>query len=605
MIRARASAFAALGVLLASAPSLGAPALSSYEADEIAPSLKALGASIDEAPEGKIVEDIEVRALDVIEPRDPAPAFLNALHVTTRGYVVEREVLLRRGEPYQQVLVDETARNLRELRQLSLVVAVALKGSTPRRVRLLVVVKDVWSLRPSLDLRAGPGGIERLLIEPLERNVAGSHDSVVLRFQLEPETYMFGAGYFVPRFAGTRLYFVSEANAFVQRGSGVVEGSYGQVAVWRPLYSSRSPWAFGFNVEWSDRIVRRYVDARVAEYDAPETPGPDHIPDAYRARKVTESVSAVRSFGRAHKFDVTLGAEMTVRQYRTHDLEGYDPRAVASFERARLPRSDNRGAPFLQVHAYESGLVRLYDLDTLALAEDFRPGYELWLRGYPVTTALGSSRNFVGVAAGAVYTWIAGTGFVRASLESLTEATVHRVNDGAFAASGTIATPQFFLGRVVFDAFTVQRWRNSLNLRSTLGGDTRLRGYPSEALIGENVVAVNLELRTRPVRVGSLQFAAVLFYDVGDAYDSGRPHPKHAVGGGLRLAVPAIDRKVIRFDVGVPLPESARVAGAGPVSFYVALEQAFSIGKTASQTNAISGLLGSSGAVTAPTGTRD
>jgi len=476
--------------------------------------LTELGTAIDAEPEGKIVDDIEVRALDVIEPRDPAPAFLNVVHTTTRRYVVEREVLLRPGQRYQQALVDETARNLRELRQLSLVVVVPVKARTPGHVRLLVVVKDVWSLRPSLDLQAGPRGIERLSIEPLERNVAGTHHSVVARFALDPAAYLLGGGYYVPRFFGTRLYLVADANAYVDRSRGAIEGSYGQVSVTRSLYSSRSPWAFGLSVAWSDRVVRRFVDARVADYDAPETPGPDRIPDAYRARRVTEIASAVRSFGLAHKFDVLFGIEMTLRQYRTQGLEAYDPVAAASFERARLPRSDNRDAPFVQVHAYESSLVRLYDADTLALAEDLRPGYDLWLRAYPVTSALGSSRNFVGVYAGAAYTLLfpgAGTGFVRASAESLTEGASHGVDDGAVAASGTIASPRFFLGRLVLDGLTVQRWRNGLNLHSTLGGNTRLRGYPSEAFIGANLLAVNLELRARPVRLGTLQLGVVAF----------------------------------------------------------------------------------------------
>ncbi|WP_394824194.1 BamA/TamA family outer membrane protein [Pendulispora albinea] len=605
---ARWGALLALAVALGGGRARAAPALSSYEADEIAPSLKELGASlasIDEAPEGKIVEDVQVRTLDVIEPRDPAPMILNALHTTSHRYVIEREVLLRAGDRYQQVLVDETARNLREVRQLSLVVVVPLRGSAPGRVRLLVVTKDVWSLRPSLDFRAGPGGFERLLIEPLERNVAGTHHSVVGRFALEPETYMLGAGYFVRRFEGTRLYVVAEANALIHRDRGAVEGSYGQLAAYRPLFSSRSPWGFGFDSEWSDRMVRRYVDAKVAEYDAPETPGRDGIPDMYRARKVTETAHAVRSFGLAHKLDVMFGAELTVRQYRMPEKERYDPEAVASFERARLPRSDNRGAPFLQVQAYESALVRLYNVDTLGLAEDFRRGYEFRLRGYPVTRALGSSRDLFGLAAGAAYTWIAGNGIVRASVESLTEGSAQKIDDGALAVSGTIVTPSFFLGRVVFDAVTLQRWRNSLNLRSTLGGNTRLRGYPSDALIGENMFAMNLELRTRPVRISSLQIGAVLFYDAGDAYDGARPRPKHSLGGGLRVAIPALDRKVIRLDLGAPLPDSARVAGANPVSFFIALEQSFPVVKPSAPGNATNGLLGVPSAMTAPTGTWD
>ena len=58
--------------------------------------------------------------------------------MTTRPRVIEREVLVKVGERYSQVLVDETAKNLRSVRQLSVVLAIPVMGSKPGTVRLLV-----------------------------------------------------------------------------------------------------------------------------------------------------------------------------------------------------------------------------------------------------------------------------------------------------------------------------------------------------------------------------------------------------------------------------------------------------------------------------------
>jgi outer membrane translocation and assembly module TamA len=109
-----------------------------------------------------------------------------------------------------------------------------------------------------------------------------------------------------------------------------------------------------------------------------------------------------------------------------------------------------------------------------------------------------------------------------------------------------------------------------------------LRGYPSRALVGKDMVATNLEYRSRPVEIASIQFGAAAFYDVGDAFD-GFDHmdPKHAVGFGLRAVFPQIERAVLRFDVGFPvqashhpLPDHRQV---DPVSFFLAFNQALSL----------------------------
>jgi len=105
-----------------------------------------MGLKQDPSPEGKVVERVEVAPLDVFEERDVLPRWLNVFHATTRKGVVRQEVLLREGDRYQQVLVDDTIRNLRRLPgvpQLSAVLVVAAAGSAPGRVVLVVITKDV------------------------------------------------------------------------------------------------------------------------------------------------------------------------------------------------------------------------------------------------------------------------------------------------------------------------------------------------------------------------------------------------------------------------------------------------------------------------------
>jgi hypothetical protein len=548
---------------------------SDYEQDTVDRVL--LDVPIDPTPEGKILEQVDVVTIDVIEDRDPAPRFLNLLHTTTRASVIRRELLLREGDRYRQYKVDETVRVLRLFAQLSLVLAIPVKGKRPNTVRLLLLTKDVWSLRAQFDIKLGVGGLDVLRFEPTERNVAGTLNSIVTRFELFPESLTLGSAAFIPRIGGRRLYVGTEGNVIVNRTSGDAEGTYGQVFASTPQVTAWQEWVYGTGVSWRNEIVRRYVGGRLATYDAPSTTDVEVLPDAYRARILTQQSSVGRSFGLAHKKDFVLGVELNVRKYQfiAPELVG-DPQGkqiVEEYLGSRVPRSDTRVAPFAQAHLYESRFLRVHDLDTLALQEDYRVGYDWWLRAYPVTQALGSSRNFLGIDTFAQYVVPIADGFARVSSETLLELANGEIPTAAFAGSAAFISPRFKIGRLVVDGLVIARPENYPNRRSTLGGEGRLRGFPSAAFIGQNVVAYNAELRTRPVDILSCQIGAAAFFDVGDAFDGPTPALKSAVGFGFRGLFPQLDRKVFRVDIAFPLVRPT--PDTGPVGFYIAFEQAF------------------------------
>lgn len=563
LLRARAEA---QGTTSASPPS-------PYEEAKIALALAKLHATLDLQPEGKLVEDIDIVPLEVIEDGDPAPAFLNAFHTTTRITRLQREVLIERGERYRQYRIDETVRSLRTYAQLSLVLAVATRGSDPDRVRVVLITKDVWSLRASFDMKLGSGGLDLLKFEPTERNIGGTLVSALTRFELYPNTLTLGAASYVPRLANERLYLVAEANVMINRESGHAEGSYGRMGVQSPQVSADTPVLWGLGTTWQNVYARRYVGAKLVTFDARSTPEDDAVPDVLHTRQLTTSGALVRSYGVAHKLDIAVGGELNVRDYAGLDPDRYDARVVAEYQQRRVPTSDRRAAPWLQVRAYESRFLRLHDADQLGLQEDYRVGYDAWLRAYPVTKALGSDRDFVGAQGVAQYTLPLATGYLRATAEALTEVQVDAMPELAVAGDVALASPSFAIGRFVVDGLAIARPRNFLNQRSSLGGEGRLRGYPSAAFLGENVVAYNVEFRSRPVEILSCQVGGALFFDIGDAFDGGAISPKSATGFGVRGLFPQLDRKVFRIDVALPLVRSG--AALGPVGFYVAFEQAF------------------------------
>ena len=548
---------------------------SPYEQETIDLTVDKLGLEVEPQPDGKTVEGIEIVTLEVIEPRDPAPQFLNVFHTTSRRYTIEREVLLRPGERYRKVLVDETARNLRALPQLSVVICVPVRGSTPDRVKLLVITKDVWSLRLNSDVQYSSGGLEQVILQPSETNLLGSHHTVSARYELDPATWALGAQYTIPRVTDYQLRATAQANIIINRDSGESEGSFGGFSLGRQLLSSRTPWSWLTSTAWLYQTTRRFVNAKLATFDADVTPQDDQIPFEYRTRRIVHRTAVTRSYGWAIKNDVSVGAEYDLREYEVPAVAA-DPAAIREFTDERVPSSSTRLSPFVQYMGYTTDYVRVLDFETLGLQEDYRLGHSLILKMYPASAELGSTRTLFGVFAAAQYTVPFIDGLVRLGLESETEMEADRLADGSIQANWRVITPRLGFGRLLVDSVVLHRYRNFLNRFSLLGGDNRLRGYPSNYFVGHSVAANNIEFRTRPVEILKLQLGGALFYDVGSAWDGEDSLDiSQSAGFGMRALFPQLDRVVLRVDVGFPIAQGGLPPGVAPASFFASFEQAF------------------------------
>jgi hypothetical protein len=404
---------------------------------------------------------------------------------------------------------------------------------------------------------------------PTETNLGGTHQLAFARYLYQPESQSLGFGYRIPRLAGRRLNLVAEAGLIWNR-SGDVEGSSGSISVTKALYSVRTEWAWALGSNWRDEMARRYQNGHLA-YDAAG------VPWEYRARRVSEAAYLTRSFGLTYKHDFTLGAEMNIRAFRMPENPGIDPAAASAFAAANMPRSETRVGPFAQYRAYTSNFLRVLDFETLGLQEDFRLGHDAYLRVYPITEALGSTRTFLGTYAALQYTLALGDGLVRAGVESTMEAEADHLSDAWVSVELRLVTPRLGFGRLVFDAGALNRYRNYANRQSYLGGDGRLRGYPSSYFVGKDVIAYNLEFRSRPVEIFSCQLGGAAFYDVGHAANGwDQLRPRQSAGFGFRVLFPQLDRVVFRGDIGFPLGRPLD-PGVPPYTASIAFEQAFAV----------------------------
>ena len=513
--------------------------LSPYEQEALEITLEHKGLEVETSPEGKVIEGVEVVPLDVFEQRDPAPSFLNWFHATTRPKIVERELLFKPGQAWEQWRASETARRLRGLRQLSLVLVVPVRGSDGEHVRALVITKDVWSLRLNTALTYKNGKLEYLLLQPSEENVGGTHLRLAGLYVYDVLSNSFGAIASHPRVLGTHLGFLASSSVVVERATGKVDGTVGALSFGQPLYASDVNWSYGTSLQWSDRIVRWLAPSAngsllLRRYDSPSTAAFDRVPWEYRARQIYWLTYVTRSFGRKHKADVTWGLEAQQGKFASDSNQAaYDPRVVHEFMSTQVEQSDSRLGPFARVDAYRNEYVSLIDVDTLGLQEDFPIGYRTLLKTYASSKRAQSTRDLVGVAAGLSYTWPLKNGLAMAwGIHNFEMTPVASQNDASLQGGVRVVTP--FVGplRIIYDGGAFSRYRDYLHIRYALGGDTRLRGYPSQFFIGSNFVTSNLEVRTRPLRLWTVLFGLGAFYDAGDSFDNWhaiRPKQKNHV----------------------------------------------------------------------------
>jgi hypothetical protein len=292
-------------------------------------------------------------------------------------------------------------------------------------------------------------------------------------------------------------------------------------------------------------------------------------------------VGVTRSFGWGFKNNFSLTMNASKAEYRSFNTAAFDPRAVADYEQRFVPLGEDRVYPALSWATFSNDYLRTLDINTLALQEDYRVGHDFSASVYPVSKALGSSRDLIGVSAKAGYSIPIADGLAGASVAAFAENNDGTITDGSVSGSFGAVTPRIGIGRIVMNTSFVNRYKNYLRARTITGGDDRLRGYPSNFFFGKDSVFYNIEFRSTSVQILKAALGGVAFFDAGDAAQGfDMLHAKQSVGVGARILFPQLNRLVARIDLAFPLkrgpfPETGIATKVDPVGFFFAVDQAF------------------------------
>jgi hypothetical protein len=568
--------------------------------------LASMGLVIEPAPEGKVIGRTFVVTQPVFSTRDGYFQLLNIFHRTTRDVVLERELLLKRGQPYDPLLIEETTRNIQTPLPFtiagqrlyppdvsSVVVITPVRSSVPNEVDLLVVTRDLWSLRFNTDFEFQQNTFTLLETSLSENNLFGWRKYLSLGFGFDQGAYHAGPTYVDPNIHGTHLTLWTSALLYAGRETGHYEGNYELVSLHRPLYALASQWGAGVDVIHQDVISRVFLGNGLRLVDLADAPGLDDIPYEYRRRTVTVDANAVRSFGSDVIQRLTAGYLVDLRRSEVlADFPG-DPAQASLFLSEWAPVTEHRSEPYLRYELFTPRYVVLRDLGTFDLRESQQVGILARVRVSEGLTELGADFRALGGGVTAGVATAPGGSYL--SLSAGVSARLRHDNgsliDQNAGAAAFAATPLIAgVLRIVVEGEIDTKRADTSHTPYVLGallaplgygigylnGASALRGYQIGEFIGDAVFVGHLEIRTAALAIASQRVGVVGFYDIGDAAPAlANLVPRSDLGLGLRWLIPQLNSSVIRADWAVPLADGIVTRAGMPGRFSAGFQQAF------------------------------
>ena len=462
------------------------------------------------------------------------------LHVNTHESTINAQLLFRPGDLYSRRVLDETERNLRNLRFIQEPV-IRVAGYRDGLVDLEVAVRDVWTTNPGVSFgRAGGKNSAGITLEELNLLGRGKHVAIDYHHDVDRNSYTLK--WRDPNIGGSRwrdTISLTDSD----------DGNGATFLLERPFYS--------LDTRWSTRFL--------FEQD-------DSIQDVYRLGKsVAEYQEDVQNVEISYGWSDGLRDGWTRRWYAGLRSEAAQfaevPGAVAP---EALPADRELDYPFLRLEVIQDDFETTHNLDQIARTEDLYFGKRYSLELGWAATAYGADRDAALLRAGASRGFRIGDGrslFLGAAMHS-------RIEGGS-------AKDALFTGQLRFYRQTSPRSTFFTSLTCdvgheldadhelTLGGEEGLRGYPLRYQTGSGRALLTVEQRiyTRRSLWKLADIGGAVFFDIGRTWGDSAFGPTESqgmlkdIGFGLRLGNSrSALGNVLHFDVAFPLDGDSSIS---------------------------------------------
>lgn len=491
--------------------------------------LEARGATI-----GKI-EFIVQDVFDTSNPKENNKLFraANALHISTKHYVIEEHILFKSGDPYVHRTIEESERILRSNEFLYDAKIRPIRYHN-NKVDIEVLTRDVWTLTGSVNFQ-NKGGVRDTGFEIEDQNLLGHGKRISLQRSRDADRSENLIEYYDPLFTKERLQMTVgySNNSDGWRKSFDLE---------RPFYSLDSRWSFGVNWDNSARTDTLYRDYE--QYQR------------FNFRETVYGVFGGYSMGLEHNriSRFTLGfASEEVQISRNSETDLTRP----------LPPNRAVSYPWIGFNRIDNHFIKATRVDLIERTEDINIGMEYDVKVGASNRVFGAMENRLIVEG----FFTKGYRPLRPDNLLLSSAKLTGRLSNTHAENMLLETKaRFFLpaakhqvnyARLQFDVgHDLDEDKQLL-----LGGQNGLRGYPANYREGNRRFLLNLERRFYGTHhLWQLFYVgAAAFFDVGSAWqnEARRDSNFEALrdyGLGLRLSSSRSGRgQVLHFDLAYAL----------------------------------------------------
>jgi hypothetical protein len=461
----------------------------------------------DPQPGVPVVQYVDIIREDIADTNETgfAARAANALHIRTRQRVVEREVLLKPGMPYDSVLAAETARNLRALGIFRDVLVDTVRSDSGLTLR--VVTKDGWTTFPIFDITTAAGQ-SAVAFGVAEANLLGLAALGLVRYSSNPDRTAWLFAFKQPRiFAGR----INLGLSVEERSDGrAISGQLGM-----PFYSVASRWALGGDATYFDGDVLVFANGILTPYQT-----------------LSRQLTLVRVDG-AKALKASPRGYVRAGIFAQLESNSFLPSPVTM---VRLDTTQ------VAVGAYVSALRARFavvqNVRSFGRVEDVAIGQSVRVGLLAAPSAFGYAENGVGLQL------TASTGFrFPASLAQLSAAvnglvTGSGVDSGSVVLKGNLIVQPNAKNAIIVGGFVGWQKNPVPGNQFDLGLVYGPRAYPLHAFVGDRGFLVAAEYRwTFAENLGGLLGLALgTFVDYGGAWYSGEvPRTGTDFGAGIRF----------------------------------------------------------------------
>lgn len=555
-----------------------------------------LNREIDPFPEGKIIETIYIHRADPFIAEEWYLNFPNYLHPTTRESVIFGELLFEEGDPYNQELVDESARIIREMRIMHDCQIFPLRRPEENKVDIIIETRDQWTL--NIDLKPTIDGNKfHLQIHATERNIAGFNKEAAVWYHLDNFLHSVFLWYIDQRILGSDFSLDINTQFGFQLEDGSFDGYEVNFNFGLPLRSIYDQWSFYIMGKAADRtdylfnyseneisrftIQPRGVTGKWEEWALPIT---TEFQQRYFLEDYQGGFTLEKIFGVEYRF-ILGGGYM----YRYQEADYYNNIEDGDYGYSREELVDYFKSIFFHIYNYpELELYTGFEIKDFLTIEGFNSfnRTEDIPMGVRIIGGIRMSHKYLGALEdhrhyepfAEFYYGLNGMPHILLFINAIasTQITHNKETlDYEFLESQFDAYIKFFWMSAPFGYLSFQMKGGFVNktaagLPLRLGSDTLLRGYQPNTFEGNRMMVFNLEYRTDPyLFFDALDAGAVVFYDVGNAWDGTKVPIQevkfyHSIGFGLRTVLVFLNPNVLRLDFGfglTPLNQFDRSTG--------------------------------------------